>query len=102
MWRAATSASSSLADEVDLGGADIAVAGELADLVQDGPVADGFVDRRLTQAMEPDAPSAWPLWSIPAASQYCFTRRPRVLLSRCLRSKPLPSGATWVKTGRAA
>ena len=36
-----------LADEVDLGGADVGVAGEFAHLVHRGPVADGVVDRRL-------------------------------------------------------
>ena len=36
-----------LADEVDLGGADVGMAGELAHLVHRRPVADGVVDRRL-------------------------------------------------------
>ena len=36
-----------LADEINLGRADVGMAGELAHLVHGGPVADGVVDGRL-------------------------------------------------------
>jgi hypothetical protein len=36
-----------LSDEIELGGADVGVAGEFPHLVHRGPVADGVVDRRL-------------------------------------------------------
>jgi hypothetical protein len=46
-----------LAYEVDLGGPDVGVPGELAHLVHSRPVADRIVDRRLAQRVNPD-PSA--------------------------------------------
>jgi hypothetical protein len=49
------------ADEVNLGGPDIGVASEFADLVHAGPVADGVVDRRFAQAVDADAPAAQPV-----------------------------------------
>src|SRR5207249_2125112 len=44
-----------LAHEVELGGADVAVAGELADLVHLRAVADGVVDGSFTQRVDADA-----------------------------------------------
>ena len=49
-----------LAHEIDLGGADIGVPGELPHLVHRGPIPDGVVDRRLAQRMDADAPAAQP------------------------------------------
>src|SRR5271166_6115597 len=49
-----------LAHEIDLGGADIGVPGELPHLVHRGPVPDGVVDRRLAQRMNADATTSQP------------------------------------------
>ena len=81
-----------LAHEIDLGGADIGVPGELPHLVHRGPIPDGVVDRRLAQRMDADAPAPIRVGSMPAASQYFFTSRQGVLRSRCRRSSPVPSG----------
>jgi hypothetical protein len=48
------------AHEIDLGGADIGVPGELAHLVHRGPVADGVVDRRFAQRVDADAAGSQP------------------------------------------
>src|SRR5512135_3939326 len=47
-----------LTHEVDLGRAEIGVPGELAHLVQRGPVPYGVVDGGLAQRMDADAPAA--------------------------------------------
>ena len=49
------------ADEIDLGGADVSVAGELADLVHRRLVADGVVVRPLELALDVDAAPAQPV-----------------------------------------
>jgi hypothetical protein len=49
-----------LADEVKLGGADVAVPREFCYLVHSGAIPDGVVDGRLAQAVDAYAPAAEP------------------------------------------
>ena len=88
-----------LADEVELGGADVAVAGELAHLVHRGAVTDGVLDRHLAQAMDADAAAPRRDGSIPAASEYFLTSRHGILRSRCRRSSTRPLGLSGRKRG---
>src|SRR5271157_6225708 len=51
-----------LADEVNLGGADVGVPREFPHLVHGRPVADRVVDGRFAQGVDADAASSEPRW----------------------------------------
>ena len=108
-----------LAHEVELGGPDIGVAGELAHLVQRGAVADGVVNRRLAERVNADAPAAQPVGIDARGPAVLLDQPPGGLRSRCRRSSPVPSGfrgrnsgpslsspmparSRYARTGRAA
>ena len=80
-----------LADEVELGRADVAVAGELPHLVHGGAVADGIVASRLAQRMDADAASP-EAGGVDAGGAVFLDQPPRRLAVEVLASQPEPVG----------
>jgi hypothetical protein len=72
-----------LAHEVELGRAVLGVSGELAHLVEQGPVADGVVDGGLPERMDADAAAAQPIGVDARGAAVLLDQPPGGLAVRC-------------------